>query len=243
MATSSGLSLKPRLVLFEDEKLFREALVSNLRELGLIVRPCSTSQKAHQLVRGNGFDGAVFDICEDGEPVGLKLCEEFVNRHPGSPLFAITGYAKFGYGEKVEELGGQVFVKPARLPVIAPIIRDQVLSHWTVEAVVEYETDTGFTVSFEDPALGFVMLDMTRSGARPSGIARGAHLMLRRHIRHGEEIAYSVLPRAKEAPSRGGRDDSEPPLHGALLPPHPSDFDDEQEFGAYESQLKEFFNE
>ena len=84
-----------------------------------------------------------------------------------------------------------------------------ILSEKNIEAFVGEETETTFTVSFEDDALGFVILYIPRSSVL-SHIKKGGTILLKRvEDKERVEIIFSDLPQPTsplDEPVKAGTD-------------------------------------
>ena len=103
-----------------------------------------------------------------------------------------------------------------------------------IEACVEYQTDTIVGVSFTDPDLGLVTMDLEKSIGLPPDLKVIDTIRLKRLVDKGEETYVfislkpnSVLDLLAEARS--------------VMPPQPGDWDDPEQVKTYMDKLGSVF--
>lgn len=83
-------SMRPRLLLLDDEETIRQVLSDFFERKGFDVAALGTAKQAIELVDREQFDLAIFDINLAGEN-GLELLRYFKTNSPQLPVIMLTG--------------------------------------------------------------------------------------------------------------------------------------------------------
>lgn len=102
-----------RILLVDDDKVFRERLARTLSTRGHEVRPCAGMDEAMGTVREWRPDRAIVDLRMDG-PSGLEVLAWLVREVPGIRAIILTGYGSIATTVEAMRLGAHNYVaKPA----------------------------------------------------------------------------------------------------------------------------------
>ncbi len=103
------MSQEPVLVV-DDEALVRTTIAENLRSLGYACRTASDGLEALELIKGNGFEVIISDVCMPGID-GLELMEKTRQIKPSTSFIIITGHTMDYPYHKVIGAGANDFLK------------------------------------------------------------------------------------------------------------------------------------
>jgi CheY-like chemotaxis protein len=144
------MTLRPRILLADDDDSVRLGVADLLDSQGLEVRQAGTGLEAVELVRVQRFDAAVLDWHMPGL-TGLEALRELRSQHAGTPCIVYSGDLTQGMADLAREAGAlSVLRKPVRPHLLrAEVLRALELSSWN-------PGDPGFFSSFHgaEPADG-----------------------------------------------------------------------------------------
>ncbi|MDY7032030.1 MAG: response regulator [Thermodesulfobacteriota bacterium] len=103
------MSQEPILVV-DDEATVRMTISETIRMLGYDCRTAADGQVALNMIKGNGFDLVISDICMPGID-GLELIEKARETRPGIPFIMVTGHTMDYSCDKVIRAGANDFIK------------------------------------------------------------------------------------------------------------------------------------
>jgi ActR/RegA family two-component response regulator len=108
---SQTMSIHPRVIFFEDDRLFREFFSNFLVRKFIHVNSYADPADASTEISSGEYEGAVFDINDSStQAAGLMLAQQFIERFPEAPCYCVSGYQEFEY--RVKEIGAIYIKKP-----------------------------------------------------------------------------------------------------------------------------------
>lgn len=106
---------KYKILVVEDDELFREVVVEHLSDAGFIVKEASSGKSALSVFQNDEFDLIISDIqMADGD--GIMLLESIRAIDPTRPIFFLmTGHSNFTKDECFQKGAQEVFSKPFKI--------------------------------------------------------------------------------------------------------------------------------
>lgn len=165
-----------RLLLADDETLFRDALATllSLQDDLDVVAQAASGAEAMAMARAHAFDVAVLDLQMPGAD-GVVVAETILAADPGRGVLVVTSHGRPGYLKKALQVGVRGFLpKTASAGVLAEAIR-------TVHRggrYVDSELAADAIAAGENPLTPREadVLDLAAQGAPVEEIAARAHL-------------------------------------------------------------------
>ncbi|UYO00949.1 MAG: response regulator [Devosia sp.] len=120
------MTIKPRILVVEDQALLLLDLVDQLNELGFDAVPASSARSAAHLLNAR-FDALVTDIELGDGPNGLTLARLAHGRNPAMPIVVVSG----GVTPRARDLphGARFVPKPYRIEHILSALEQQTVAH------------------------------------------------------------------------------------------------------------------
>ncbi len=114
-----------RLLLADDDEIFRDLLARALARQGFAVSAAATVAEGRALAEARRFDCAVVDL-RMGESSGLELVQVLHERDPDTRILVLTGYASIATAVEAIKLGATHYLtKPAEVEeIVAALDRD-----------------------------------------------------------------------------------------------------------------------
>lgn len=119
------MSTSSRILVVDDERAVREAVVDFLEDEGYAVASASCGADALELARAERFALCILDLRMPGMS-GTELALEIRNLAPETPLLIITGSPDFVPGKSLRAVGvgpDDTLVKPYELATLAEKVR------------------------------------------------------------------------------------------------------------------------
>ncbi len=111
-----------KILVVDDEKAFRDALVKLLRKEGYSVKLASGTEDALQRMSKEQFHLVLADIKMPGKD-GIQLCEQIRKKDSSIVILAISGYVTEHEQEKIRECGFDGYLsKPVERRVLVETI-------------------------------------------------------------------------------------------------------------------------
>jgi DNA-binding NtrC family response regulator len=107
--TTDSTRAPTRLLLIEDDKESRDALLSMLRKRGLDVMIAEDAETAVTLVQREPFDVVVADIRLPGMD-GIEFLAHVRRHHASLPLILLTGYGSLDSATEAVRLGADDYI-------------------------------------------------------------------------------------------------------------------------------------
>ena len=114
-----------RLLLVEDEELFRETLADELREAGFDVTEAGTGDEAIRLLeQRTDFHVVCTDVRMPGKADGIQVALHARGRIPSVPVLVVSGYAS-ELGQRLKDVTppSAFLPKPFRFSQVAQTLR------------------------------------------------------------------------------------------------------------------------
>ena len=103
----------PRLLLVDDDDVFRERLAKALRQRGIVVYAAGHPEAALALLHVHTFDLAVIDL-RMPKGSGLDVVQALAARKPDARIVVLTGYGSIATAVEATRLGATAYLpKPA----------------------------------------------------------------------------------------------------------------------------------
>jgi len=111
---------KPRVLLVDDEKEFREILAERLVRRGLDVEMAESGPVALDMADKESYDAIILDLAMP-EMDGLEVLEHLLEKNPNHQVIVLTGRATVEKGVQAVKMGAVDFLeKPAE---IEPLVK------------------------------------------------------------------------------------------------------------------------
>ena len=111
-----------QLLVFDEDPAIRAACCEIATDLGLVAQQVSTAAAARALLRGNGIDILLLDLCAPaGE--GLDFLEEITTLNPDLSVVVMTAYASVQSAVESMRIGAADYLaKPFSMDEIAAVL-------------------------------------------------------------------------------------------------------------------------
>lgn len=127
-----------RVLLVDDDAVFRERLARALTARGVGVETAPDADTAMRLAGAGSFGGAVIDL-RLGQDSGLRLVAELRSRHPGLSMVVLTGFGSIATALEAVRLGARDYLtKPVEPDQILQALRGERVAG-TVTAAADLE--------------------------------------------------------------------------------------------------------
>ncbi|MFW5731060.1 MAG: response regulator [Desulfonatronovibrionaceae bacterium] len=104
---------KIKILIVDDEQLFRQTLAERLNQRGFAAREASGGRECLKLMEDEPFDVVLLDL-KMTELSGLEVLEQIKKRWPEAEVIMLTGHASPDTGIQVLRLGAlDYLLKPA----------------------------------------------------------------------------------------------------------------------------------
>jgi YesN/AraC family two-component response regulator len=126
-----------RLLIVDDDELFREGFAALLRSEGYDCRCAVDGAGALDLLRRFSFEAMISDIFMPGN-VGLELIQAVPQIASGLPVFLMTGRPGLETAVKAVNLSVAAYlVKPPDLPTLRPLLDKAIEAHRTFRRIAQ----------------------------------------------------------------------------------------------------------
>lgn len=159
-----------RLLVVDDDALFREELASALGDLGHDVTAASSVPKAIEALEAEPFD-LVFTDLKMPRHGGAELLAEVRRRWPATAVIVVTGFATVETAVEMMKLGAFDYIsKPFRLAQIEVVLKRWAEEHRFVQGLAPEENPVHLARRWADEARGPVRMyiEPAPSGLPPS---------------------------------------------------------------------------
>ena len=111
-----------RILVVDDDAIYRERLVHSLRESGYLTESAGTTDDGVQAARSFSPQAAVLDLRMPGD--GLECLKRLIDEHPGIRAVILTGYGSIATAIEAVRVGAiDYLTKPADAEQILAVLR------------------------------------------------------------------------------------------------------------------------
>lgn len=127
-----------RLLLVDDDPVFRDRLARALTARGMTVETAADSASALRLAEAGAFTAAIIDL-RLGQDSGLRLVADLRSRHPALTMVVLTGFGSIATALEAVRLGARDYLtKPVEPDQILQALRGERVAG-AVAAAVDLE--------------------------------------------------------------------------------------------------------
>jgi two-component system response regulator RegA len=114
-----------RLLLVDDDPVFRDRLARALTARGMVVETAADADSALRLAEGGAFAAAIIDL-RLGQDSGLRLVADLRSRHPALSMVVLTGFGSIATALEAVRLGARDYLtKPVEPEQILQALRGE----------------------------------------------------------------------------------------------------------------------
>lgn len=125
--TNDGTALQTRLLLVDDDEVFRERLAKALRARALNVDTADSAAAAMLIIKRTRLDMAVVDL-RMPKGTGLEVVQALAVTQPQTRILVLTGYGSISTAIEATRLGATAYLaKPADADDVLRALRSKVV--------------------------------------------------------------------------------------------------------------------
>jgi DNA-binding response OmpR family regulator len=210
-------TVKPRILLVDDDKAVRETLEAILEMEQFEVSAAGSVAEALHLIDTESFDALVSDLHMPGAGDGFTVISAMRHRHPNAITLFFTGYPELKEAmDAILLQADEILVKPMPIPKIVALIRDRLAKRVTrrptnTERVASIlETDASLTVAdwlsrvkHDSEVTRIALSDHERTGHLPKLLQELVHRLRKPRALGTKQTSEGAVQHGKVRHSQG----------------------------------------
>ncbi|MCX6880797.1 MAG: hypothetical protein NTW21_44395 [Verrucomicrobia bacterium] len=241
----------PRVIVFDDNAILRDALAKNLRDRGIDADTYDNPNAAIMAVNSKLYTAGVLDIVDkSSEPGGLAIADQLMKVNRSARIFMVSVYGH--YEDAVTERGLPLYIKPIypqQMDEICAAIKEELISPMQsngtrvidVIGTVEESDEFKYTLSFDQPGVGWMLIDLDRRLFATLKIVIGSRIRVSCIVDQDCSLCGIWIPNSPIVNDGGPSHPDFISFAERLEPPVPVDFQDAQGVDEYRKNLIELF--